>query len=327
MQNKNDQLGLYQEDEIDLRELFLTIKKNKKFIFIFTAIVTILALAYVFIKTPLYEATALVKIGNYKLYNNNNNNNNNNKVLLDNAYQLTKELNVIFIDMHKNDKNAKSKITSINVPKKQKGFIEIKAQAVSNNFAVKNINEVVAYIRAKDQKILDDVSERRKFEISNITRKIANIKDKEIVMIDSKIHLQTISLSSYKKQVKLIDDNIKKIENKNPALAALKLMEKRDLSEFILKLNLQLIDLKDKKDNLSTTVIADLQEKRNLLRSMLLPHNYKNSYVVGSVLTNDYPVKPKKKLIVVVAFITGLILSIFLVFFMEFLRGLKDEED
>jgi uncharacterized protein involved in exopolysaccharide biosynthesis len=89
---------------------------------------------------------------------------------------------------------------------------------------------------------------------------------------------------------------------------------------------MQLMDMKNKKDELETTVINELIEKRSLLSSMLLPHNYKNTQVVGKIITNDYPIKPKKKLIVVVAFVTAFILSVFLVFFMEFIKGFKEEE-
>ena len=326
MQKNNIQQSVCTEDEIDLRELFLTLKKHKNFIIIFTFVATVVAAIYVYVKTPIYEANAIVKIGNYKLENNNNNNNNNNKVILENASQLSKELNVIFVDMHKNDINPPAKIISISVPKKQKGFIEIKAEGLSNKLASQKIKEVVAYIQKKHKKILDDVSERRKFEISNIERKIKNIKNKKTALLTHKIQLYEKNLQKYAQQVRLIDKNFKKIEDKNPTLAALELMRKRDLSDFILKLNLQLLDLKDKKDNLDTNVIWDLEEKKNLLASLLLPHNYKNSHIVGSILTNDYPAKPKKTLIIVVAFVTGLILSIFLVFFMEFMKSFKEED-
>ena len=48
---------------------------------------------------------------------------------------------------------------------------------------------------------------------------------------------------------------------------------------------------------------------------------------IGDISISNTPVnKPKKKLIVTVAFVTGLILSIFLVFFLEFI-GKKEEED
>ena len=326
MNTKQEKICL-EEDNIDLRELFLTLKKNIKLIVAITLTITILATIYVFIKTPIYEASAIIEIGNYKLDSNNNNNNNNNKVLLANPYQLSKELNIIFIDMHKNDKDVPAKIISITVPKKQKNFIEIKAEGLSNRLASKEIDKVVKYVQAKHKKILDDVSKRRQFEITNIERKIKNIQNKKIALLDTKIKLQEKNLQNYTQQIKLIEKNFKNIENINPTLAALILMQKRNLSDFILKLNLQLIDLKDKKDNLDTSVIWDLQERKNLLSSMLLPYNYSNSHILGSIITNDYPAKPKKKLIIIVAFVAGLVLSIFLVFFLEFINGLKREED
>lgn len=49
---------------------------------------------------------------------------------------------------------------------------------------------------------------------------------------------------------------------------------------------------------------------------------------VGDINIGNEPVnKPKKKLIVAVSFVTGFILSIFLVFFMEFIRSFKDKND
>jgi len=52
----------------------------------------------------------------------------------------------------------------------------------------------------------------------------------------------------------------------------------------------------------------------------------RSSKLVGEITVSDKAVKPKKTLVVVVAFITGLILSIFLAFFMEFIQGAKREE-
>ena len=48
---------------------------------------------------------------------------------------------------------------------------------------------------------------------------------------------------------------------------------------------------------------------------------------IGDIKINNTPInKVKKKLIVIVAFVTGLILSIFLVFFLEFIKGFKEED-
>ena len=50
---ENNQQRYIEEDEIDLRELFLTLWEKKVFILLFTIIVTILASIYAFIKTPI----------------------------------------------------------------------------------------------------------------------------------------------------------------------------------------------------------------------------------------------------------------------------------
>ena len=61
MQNKEQII----EDEIDLRELFKTIWEKKIFILLFTSIVTIVSIVYVFLKnpTPVYQGRTYIEIG------------------------------------------------------------------------------------------------------------------------------------------------------------------------------------------------------------------------------------------------------------------------
>jgi tyrosine-protein kinase Etk/Wzc len=47
---------------------------------------------------------------------------------------------------------------------------------------------------------------------------------------------------------------------------------------------------------------------------------------IEPIYTNPAPAKPKKLLILIVGFITALILSIFIVFFLEFLRSEEPNE-
>lgn len=47
---------------------------------------------------------------------------------------------------------------------------------------------------------------------------------------------------------------------------------------------------------------------------------------VGNIAISDQPIKPMKTLIVALGFITSLMLSVFLAFFLEFLKGIKQEE-
>lgn len=318
---ENSERRYIEEDEIDLRELFKTLWDKKLFIVVFTTLVTVLAVVYALMKTPIYEARALLEIGNYKI-----NNNNNNKVQLDNANQLSKKLNILFIDMYKNVKEKKSEISSITVPKNQEGFIELKSQAISNDLAKNEIEKVVAYIQKEHQVILDDIKDRREFEIANIDKQIQSIQGRETKFMQKQIDILEKNLKRDREQLKKININFKTIDEKSPALAALSLIQAKDLSISIDDKNLQILEVKNKKERLITSEVSRLKEEQNILKSMLLPHSYKNSEIVGEIILNDHPIKPKKKLIVVVAFVTGFILSVFMVFFLQFIRDFREED-
>ena len=49
------------------------------------------------------------------------------------------------------------------------------------------------------------------------------------------------------------------------------------------------------------------------------------THLISKITVEDTPVRPKKKLIIILAFITGLILSIFLALFLEFITEIKKE--
>ena len=78
-------------------------------------------------------------------------------------------------------------------------------------------------------------------------------------------------------------------------------------------------DIKNKLEN--------LKDKIELEKLKLTNNIAKNSEIVGDIQIEDEPIKPKKALIVIVAFVTGFILSIFLVFFMQFINGMRKERE
>ena len=121
--------------------------------------------------------------------------------------------------------------------------------------------------------------------------------------------------------------NLKKIKNSNPTLATMQINEQRYLADMLIKLKNSLEGFENQKEQFERINIEALKEQLHDLQVLMKPHNYKNTEVIGNIMINNYPVAPKKMLIVTVAFITGLILSIFLVFFMEFIRGFKEEEN
>lgn len=304
-----------QEDEIDLKELFKTIWAKKIFIVIFTLVVTILAGFYAYSKTPIYEAKALLEIGEYK------------KNPVDDAVALEKKLSTIFIDMEKNLKDKTSQISNISVVKGLKNFLEIKSESTSNEEAKNEILKVLTFVQNEHEKILDDVKKQKEMELRNIDLQISDIKSKSVDLIDKKIENNIKNLKSLEEQLKQIDENLKKIDTLNPSLAALKLMEKRDITNSINTITIQNFELESKKDELLTTTLYKLEESKKIIELSLLPHNYKNTQIVGEIMTNDFPVKPKKKLIVAVAFVTGFIISIFLVFLFNFIKQNANRTD
>ena len=63
MQTNLPEQNYYQEDEIDLKQLFKTLWDKKALISTITLLITLIAGVYAFNKTPIYGATALVEIG------------------------------------------------------------------------------------------------------------------------------------------------------------------------------------------------------------------------------------------------------------------------
>lgn len=342
------------EDEIHLNEIFRTVWNNRLFIIFFTLAITIVSIIYVVFKTPTYEAKAILKIGEYKVLNDNFIS----KVQkLDNASELSAELRVLFIDLLKNNKEKVTEIKNISVLKKQKDFLTITAHSVSNELAKKEIEKIVMYITNLHKKDLDELIENRSLKLKNLEKKIDYVKNtkvveiedkikyqKEVVLksIDSKISLNVLNTKKFQKQLELTEKNLFEIKTENSTLAAINIMEKRNLEEKINRFKLELINLKNDKKNVILNILPSLErDKSNVLKSELeilleeqkllitsmLPHNYSNSKIVGEIITNDTPIKPKKSLTVVIGFIVGFIGSLFLIFLTIFIRKINIEKN
>ena len=314
---------VYVEEEIDLRDLFKTIWNRRIFILVFTAVLTILAIVYVIIKTPIYEAKALVEIGNYKSYQDGKAEQ---TIILDDANELSKKLSMIFIDLKKNDKNKEFEITKIATSKGMKNFIEISSESTSNDLATKGLNEIITYTQNIHSKLLKDVKEKNDLEIKNINFLISNIQNDKIVNIEKKIDLYNKNIINLEEQMKSVTETLKNMNTLDYSITALKLMEKRDISNEIIVNKSKLYDFIEQKENITNIDLNKLLERKKLLETLSLPHNFKNTEVVGNILTDDNPIKPKKALIVVVAFVTGFILAIFMVFIMQFVSSMRKEK-
>ena len=428
----------YQEDEIELKELFLTLIKNWKIILLVTSIVTLIAMLFVYLKTPIYEVKSNLQIGYI-------NDANNEKTLLDDPDTIVEICRVVFgVDgeMEKN-KDVVSYVSDISLSKKLKNFITIKTDAISNDDALKKNKEVVKYIQNKYKSLLNNyifennnkielikkqIYNIKNYKIKEIQRKIDLLKDQKIFQIDEQINkirsqdilnakkeidllkyqklvainhkitfLLNVKLKNLRKKIKfhnqkleefskdisnvlntrndikdktllsitsiqiisyqnLILSSKNKIEDLKLAVALineetipnLKRTEKeineieiKKLEQKITNLNLNIVNLQKQKQNIVNDDIRRLKYKLDIEIPNKIKHlnkeierlkfkntqqNIQNSKVVGDYIIKNHPVKPKKALIIIISFITGFILSIFLVFFLEFIRGFKEED-
>ncbi len=345
MQNNTQYI---EEDKIDLRELFYVLKRKKKLIWSVTALLTLLALVYVFVATPWWQVNATLEIGKYT------DNKTGQEIYLEKGAGVSERLKVQYIDIYKHVKGRDSKIESIRSSKKNPQFISISALGKDNQLALSEIQKVIDDLQNRHKKIIDEIIAKKQSELDGIDREIFQIKQHKMVNITEKIdYTKNVELPAIDKKIASVESDLKKsIKQKKEAvknlsslnneasLAALRLAQIQGLEYKISENEIKLIDFNTQKQKaLSTTLpdlareleqlkkinLVELQEKRKLTTLSMQPHNYHNTEVVGNIITQNKPVKPKKKLIVIVAFITGLMLSIFLAFFLEFLRGTKEE--
>ena len=138
-------------------------------------------------------------------------------------------------------------------------------------------------------------------------------------------------------QIEIIrNETIPKLKYNLENITTIQIKDLQDKKENIT--TIQIKDLENKKANVSNEIIRKLEDKINIeLQTKISQLNEKvdiqklqnseqnitNTKLVGEYIIRDYPIKPKKLLIIVVAFVTGFILSIFLVFFMSFISNLK----
>lgn len=93
-----------------------------------------------------------------------------------------------------------------------------------------------------------------------------------------------------------------------------------------LKQQRQLLEQKQNQFEGSLATKFDLISKIDDLNLQISTHNIQPTKQIGTYVQSDYPVEPKKGLVISVAFVTGFIFAIFLVFFIDFIKSLKKHE-
>lgn len=155
-----------------------------------------------------------------------------------------------------------------------------------------------------------------------ITNAQNQIKDLELQI--EVIQTETIPKLKYKLE-NITTIQIKDLENKKKNISNINV---KDLQNKKLNVSNETIRKLEDKINIEfETKITQLNEKIDTLNFKKSEQNLSNSKLVGDYIVNDYPVKPKKSLILSVSLVTGFILSIFIVFGLNFLRKTRKEFD
>ena len=366
-----NEITKYEEDEINLRELWKIIVKKKIFIMVFTSIITCISFIWLMTRTPIYEVRSNIQIGFIE------------KNLIVEVNTLIEILNIIFNvdDKIETKKDFISEVTSISSNKKVKSFIEIKTQAISNDEALKKNKEVVSYIEQKYKSIFNQyiltnennikaikmqINNIDNLESKNLKRQIKALKTQNIVQIDKKIlFYKNNKTKTLEEKIKLY---INKLQNYTKSLEQMYKNDNMDTTALAnssfqtinyqnlildsqtkikeLEVEIKLItnetipDLEIQKYNIIHATLVNLEHQLNVelvnkkikLQKELMvykfknsKHNVQNNKIIGSYILKAYSIKPKKKLIIVVSFITGLILAIFIVFFLNFISKEEDK--
>jgi uncharacterized protein involved in exopolysaccharide biosynthesis len=306
---QNYQPNCVEEDEIDLKELFATIWKHKIFIAVFVFIVTSLAIVYVLNKPNVYKVQTILS------------------------------------------PQEQSKTPSLG------GLASLASMAGVNIGGSSGITPDVAF-----KSLLDDYAFMKKFITKNkIDKKLLDPnlqKDYIFAMNNDSVykffHLEekdnNKKINFYSDIYLPVKDEISITTDKKTGLITVSVMDASRkfaydlLNKFLEDATNELINRNLKNTNakiakyeteLKKTDNIELKaELAKLISNLIKQKVYINSskYYKVTVVTDPYipdvkdKAKPKRALIVIVAFITSFILGIFLVFFIEFIRGKKEEK-
>lgn len=278
--NQNTHNAITHEDEIDLRELWQTLVNYKKLIVVVTLGITLLVTIYAFVKTPSFEAKAVIEIGS------------SGTTLLEDPLTLVKRVEIKYIA--NSDMNTTDELQKVAVIKGTKNLVDISVIALSPTQAEHYIVQIIEDIKQRHYELIQ-------VYLTQLKTKIANLEEQKTELIEEK---QALMAYITKKS-----ENIDKIIKDNPSVAAIYTIEINNKSS-------ELADIKNK--------IYGLNSQLSDLYFAISENNIKPTKVVDAIMTNDSPIKPKKKLMIMVAFVTSLILSIFIVFIISFVQKQKN---
>ncbi len=298
-----------EEDEIDLRELFATIWANKFKIIIFTFVVTSLVLIYLLYTPNSYKSTAILSPQNQSK------------------------------SMSLGGLSALAGMAGINIGGGGGMDAYDSLKAIIDNYGfqkmmVEKYNLVKKLSRKNmDKHLVFAFGYRGIYELLNSNKQDKLSKDEKEFNTIKKLGKKIISISDDKKSGAITLSAVTEDRFLSKKLVEIYLKES---TEYLRKIDMQDIDKKIKyyKNELANTNDIELKTQISQLISALVQKkvlSFASEYYIVKEITKPEvafikdKVKPKRGLIIVVAFITSIILAIFMVFFLEFLKNSKEE--
>ena len=275
MQNNNPNNHL-QEDELDLKDILKLLINSKKLIILITLVITILGLIYSNQKTPLYESTALIEIGQYDTFEKENITQNLSLQLLESSSKLVQDLNIDFIYRPDYKVNFLSIKTLL-----QDKLIKVEIRSPSIESGKKTLNAMVEYIENRHSNLLQRIANQLTYKIESLDNQIKftnstllaqNEDDKlgisnQIESLDNQIEFTNSTLLAQNEDDKLgISNQIESLDNQieftNSTLLAQNEVDKFRISNQIESLSIEITGLDRKIKSLDNIIIAD---KNNLV--------------------------------------------------------------
>ena len=215
---------------------------------------------------------------------------------IDNINDIQQKLSYEYQVNVKGKKIELPRVRAISISKKSDNIISVIIHGNNNEEATKYIQTVISKIET---------------QYKEKTNAYANSQKKLIKLTQQDIKENHTNLIQMKKELDDYSQKIISLKSEDAALAGI----------YVLQIAQQQVQLHE-----LNKYISELKNKEQELKLSITPFMMEPTHIVGEIETLEKPIKPKKKIIVIVAFITGLMLSIFLAFFLEFLRGMKKEE-
>lgn len=205
--------------------------------------------------------------------------------LLEEPANLVKRVEIKYINNE--NKEATTRLDTVMQIKGAKDLVELTAIAPSNEEAKSLLNTIVEDIKNRHHQLLQSY-------VGSVQAKIQNLENQKK---DLEAEQQQLA-----QEIAYKAANIDRIIKDNPAVAAV----------YTIELNSKATEFSALKDKIFT-----LNNQLSDLSLAISSNNIQDTNMMDKMTFDDSPAKPKKKLIVTVAFVSGIILSIFLAFFLE----------